>query len=43
MDDESVTLDIGAGRVRFVRQAIARKLTFEEPGGSTDEEASAGS
>src|ERR671919_871395 len=40
MDDESVTLDIGAGRVRFVRQAIARKLTFGEPEGSTGEEAS---
>jgi preprotein translocase subunit YajC len=43
MDDDSVTLDIGAGRVRFVRQAVARKLTFEEPESSTGEEASAGS
>jgi preprotein translocase subunit YajC len=43
MDDESVTLDIGAGRVRFVRQAVARKVTYGEPQGSTGEEASAGS
>jgi preprotein translocase subunit YajC len=43
MDDESVTLDIGAGRVRFIRQAVARKLTYEEPEGSTGKEASAGS
>ncbi|MGH2682230.1 MAG: preprotein translocase subunit YajC [Actinomycetota bacterium] len=43
MDDESVTLDIGAGRVRFVRQAVARKVSDGEPQGSTGEEASAGS
>jgi preprotein translocase subunit YajC len=43
MDDESVTLDVGAGRVRFVRQAIARKVTYGEPQGSSGEEASAGS
>jgi len=43
MDDESVTLDVGAGRVRFIRQAIARKVTYGEPQGSSGEEASAGS
>jgi preprotein translocase subunit YajC len=36
MDDESVTLDVGAGHVRFVRQAIVRKV-------SGGEEASGGS
>jgi preprotein translocase subunit YajC len=31
LDDESVTLDIGAGtRVRFVKQAIARKFVRED-------------
>jgi preprotein translocase subunit YajC len=43
MDDESVTLDVGAGRVRFIRQAVARKVTYGEPQGSSGEEASAGS
>lgn len=43
IDDESVTLDVGAGQVRFVRQAIARKLTPGGPEGSPGEEASAGS
>jgi preprotein translocase subunit YajC len=32
MDDESVTLDVGSGtRIRFVKQAIARKFVREEP------------
>lgn len=43
MDDESVTLDVGAGQVRFVRQAVVRKVTFGDTEGTTDEEASAGS
>lgn len=43
LDDQSVTLDIGAGRVRFVKQAVARKLSPGEPEGSGGEEASAGS
>ena len=43
MDDESVTLDVGAGQVRFVRQAVVRKVTYGEPESSTGEEASAGS
>jgi preprotein translocase subunit YajC len=31
LDDESVTLDIGAGtRVRFIKQAIARKFVRED-------------
>lgn len=31
MDDESVTLDVGSGtRVRFVKQAIARKFVQED-------------
>ena len=42
MDDESVTLDVGAGQVRFVRQAIVRKVTFGETEGSSGEEASSG-
>ena len=38
MDDESVTLDVGSGtRVRFVKQAIARKFVRE---GVEEEEAS---
>lgn len=43
IDDESVTLDVGAGQVRFIRQAIARKLSPGGPEGATGEEASAGS
>jgi preprotein translocase subunit YajC len=43
MDDDSVTLDVGAGQVRFVRQAIVRKVTYGEPEGTSGEEASAGS
>jgi preprotein translocase subunit YajC len=32
MDDESVTLDVGSGtRIRFVKQAIARKFVRDEP------------
>jgi preprotein translocase subunit YajC len=32
MNDESVTLDVGSGtRIRFVKQAIARKFVREEP------------
>jgi preprotein translocase subunit YajC len=32
MDDEGVTLDVGSGtRIRFVKQAIARKFVREEP------------
>lgn len=32
MDDESVTLDVGSGtRIRFIKQAIARKFVREEP------------
>jgi preprotein translocase subunit YajC len=32
MDEESVTLDVGSGtRIRFVKQAIARKFVREEP------------
>jgi preprotein translocase subunit YajC len=31
MDDESVTLDVGSGtRVRFLKQAIARKFVQED-------------
>lgn len=31
MDDESVTLDVGSGtRVRFVKQAVARKFVQED-------------
>ena len=41
MDDDSVTLDVGAGQVRFVRQAIVRKVTYGE--GTSGGEASAGS
>jgi preprotein translocase subunit YajC len=38
MDDESVTLDVGSGtRVRFVKQAIARKFVQE---GVEEQEAS---
>ena len=40
IDDDSVTLDVGAGEIRFVRQAIARKLTPDEPAiEAADEEA----
>jgi preprotein translocase subunit YajC len=39
MDDESVTLDAGGTRLRFVKQAVARKYV-EEP---TEEEAGEGS
>lgn len=32
MDDETVTLDAGSGtRLRFVKQAVARKFVEEEP------------
>lgn len=31
MDDDSVTLDIGPGTARFVRQAIARKFVPGQP------------
>jgi preprotein translocase subunit YajC len=32
LDDESVTLDLGSGtRVRFLKQAVARKFVREEP------------
>src|ERR671918_2487678 len=40
MDDDSVTLDVGAGQVRFVRQAIVRKVTYGEPEATSGEEAS---
>lgn len=39
MDDETVTLEAGGTRLRFVKQAVARKYV-EEP---TDEEAGEGS
>jgi preprotein translocase subunit YajC len=39
MDDETVTLDAGGTRLRFVKQAVARKYV-EEP---TEEEAGEGS
>jgi preprotein translocase subunit YajC len=43
MDDETVTLDVGSGtRIRFVKQAVARKYV-EEPASPTDEEAGEGS
>lgn len=42
VDDESVTIDAGAGtRLRFLKQAVARKLVEEEPepqGEEADEE-----
>ncbi|MGH2661678.1 MAG: preprotein translocase subunit YajC [Actinomycetota bacterium] len=43
LDDETVTIDAGAGtRLRFLKQAVARKLVEEEPepqGEEADEEA----
>ena len=42
LDDETVTIDAGAGtRLRFLKQAVARKLVEEEPeprGEEADEE-----
>jgi preprotein translocase subunit YajC len=41
IDDESVVLDVGGGsRIRFVKQAVARKITEdeEEPTEETSEE-----
>lgn len=38
MNDESVTLDVGSGtRIRFVKQAIARKFVREEPETESEE------
>lgn len=40
MDEESVLLDVGSGtRIRFLRQAIARKLTGPDDDSTLDEEA----
>jgi preprotein translocase subunit YajC len=40
LDDETVTLDVGGGsRIRFVKQAVARKV-LEEEDESTSEETS---
>jgi preprotein translocase subunit YajC len=39
MDDESVTLDAGAGtRLRFLKQAVARKFVEEQPELEPEEE-----
>jgi preprotein translocase subunit YajC len=38
MNDESVTLDVGSGtRIRFIKQAIARKFVREEPETKSEE------
>jgi preprotein translocase subunit YajC len=43
MDEESVTLEVGVGQVRFVRQAVVRKISYGESEGAGGGEASAGS
>jgi preprotein translocase subunit YajC len=40
VDDETVTLDVGGGtRIRFVKQAVARKRVTEEEAEEEEEEA----
>jgi preprotein translocase subunit YajC len=40
VDDETVTLDVGGGnRIRFVKQAVARKTVEEEEEEAAEEEA----
>ena len=39
MDDETITLDAGAGtRLRYLKQAVARKFVEESEGEEADEE-----
>ena len=43
LDDETVTLDVGSGtRIRFLKQAVARKYVEEPEGAPGDEEVGEG-